>query len=65
MQESALAELLSVERAAWEEEIVSQRKFFDQYGPRLPDEIRDEHEQLAQRLSRFTSPVVGGASRVP
>jgi phosphoenolpyruvate carboxykinase (GTP) len=60
MQESTLADLLSVDRAAWEEEVASQRKFFEQFGARLPDGIRDEHEQLARRLSRFASPVVGG-----
>ena len=60
MPSSALEELLSVNRADWEDEVASQRKFFEQFGARLPEEIRYEHEQLAQRLGRLSSSVVAG-----
>jgi phosphoenolpyruvate carboxykinase (GTP) len=47
---STLEELLRIDRADWENEIASQRKFFEQFGSRLPREIQEEHEALAQRL---------------
>ncbi|MGH8067986.1 MAG: phosphoenolpyruvate carboxykinase (GTP) [Candidatus Entotheonellia bacterium] len=47
---SKLAELLQIDRADWENEIASQRKFFEQFGSRLPREIQEEHEALARRL---------------
>ena len=51
---STLEELLRIDRADWEHEIASQRKFFEQFGARLPQEIQDEHEALAWRLSRVS-----------
>jgi phosphoenolpyruvate carboxykinase (GTP) len=62
LPESTLEELLRVNRADWEDEIASQRKFFAQFGERLPQEIRHEHEQLAQRLGRVSSTVVFGGT---
>jgi phosphoenolpyruvate carboxykinase (GTP) len=52
---STLAELLSVERADWEQEVASQRQFFEKFGARLPQEMQIEHEHLAQRLSRVSA----------
>jgi phosphoenolpyruvate carboxykinase (GTP) len=49
---STLKELLSVQREEWEQEVASQRQFFEKFGTRLPEEMHTEHEQLAQRLSR-------------
>src|SRR5919108_1464664 len=51
---STLEELLHIDRADWESEIASQRKFFEQFGSRLPREIREEHEALARRLNRVS-----------
>jgi phosphoenolpyruvate carboxykinase (GTP) len=51
---SALEELLRIDRADWENEIASQRQFFEQFGARLPQEIQEEHEALARRLSRVS-----------
>ncbi len=48
---SSLEELLRIDRSDWEHEITSQRKFFGQFGARLPHEIQEEHEALARRLS--------------
>ena len=58
---STLEELLQIDRTEWEHEIASQRKFFDQFGPRLPHEIQEEHEALARRLSRV-GPSAGAKS---
>jgi phosphoenolpyruvate carboxykinase (GTP) len=52
---SALEELLRIDRADWEQEVASQRQFFEKFGARLPQEIQTEHEQLAQRLTRVSA----------
>ena len=49
-----MEELLSIDRAAWFEELEDQRKFFDRFGERLPREMREEHQKLGQRLSRVS-----------
>jgi phosphoenolpyruvate carboxykinase (GTP) len=54
---STLEELLRIDRADWQQEVASQRKFFEQFGSRLPPEIQQEHEALAQRLTQ-----VGGSA---
>jgi phosphoenolpyruvate carboxykinase (GTP) len=51
---STLEELLRIDRADWQQEVASQRKFFEQFGARLPREIQEEHEALAQRLSQVS-----------
>jgi phosphoenolpyruvate carboxykinase (GTP) len=51
-----LEELLRIDRADWEHEVASQREFFAKFGARLPQEIREEHETLARRLSRASVP---------
>ena len=50
-----LEELLRVNPADWVEEQESTAKFFDKFGKRLPAEVEQEHEALAQRLGRLTS----------
>jgi phosphoenolpyruvate carboxykinase (GTP) len=50
-----LDELLRVDPADWVEEQNSTAKFLDKFGKRLPPEINQEHEALAQRLERVTS----------
>ncbi|MFH1562058.1 MAG: phosphoenolpyruvate carboxykinase (GTP) [Nitrospirota bacterium] len=42
--------LLSVNIPEWQEELKSQGEFLDTIGSRLPIEMRQEHEALAQRL---------------
>jgi phosphoenolpyruvate carboxykinase (GTP) len=51
-----VAELLHIDRSDWENEVASQRKFFEQFGSRLPLQIQEEHEALARRLSRVSVP---------
>ena len=53
---STMEELLRIDRSDWENEVASQRKFFESFGARLPQEIQAEHEALAQRLSRVSVP---------
>ena len=52
---SAIEELLRVNPADWAPELEDTGKFFEQFGKRLPSEIREEHAQLAQRLGRHAA----------
>ena len=45
--------LLEVDRPAWLQDIADQRKFFEQFGTRVPREILTELEALEYRLTRF------------
>ena len=47
-----LDKLLAVDPADWAQEVTATGKFFEQFGDRLPDEIRMEHKALADRLQR-------------
>ena len=49
---STLEELLRIDRADWQQEVASQRQFFEQFGAHLPREIQEEHEALARRLTQ-------------
>ncbi len=57
---STFEELLRIDRADWQNEIASQRNFFEQFGTRMPPEIREEHQALARRLNSVSAAV--GAS---
>jgi phosphoenolpyruvate carboxykinase (GTP) len=48
----ALDELLRVDANSWIEEEQATGKFFEKFGERLPNEIRQEHKALAERLQR-------------
>jgi phosphoenolpyruvate carboxykinase (GTP) len=52
-----MQELLSIDRDAWSKELEDQGRFFEQFGDHLPNEMRQEHEKVAQRLSRFSVPL--------
>jgi phosphoenolpyruvate carboxykinase (GTP) len=47
-----LRELLRVDPADWTQELEGIGKFFEKFGRRLPDELRQEQKELAQRLGR-------------
>jgi phosphoenolpyruvate carboxykinase (GTP) len=49
---ATMEELLSVDASEWSREHADTGNFFQKFGSRLPDEIRDEHERLGQRLDR-------------
>jgi phosphoenolpyruvate carboxykinase (GTP) len=50
ISESALKELLRVDREGWHENIRSQADFLENFKDRLPAGIREQHKALAQRL---------------
>ena len=52
---STMEELLRVNPADWTTELVDTKKFFEQFGRRLPPELHEEHSQLAQRFERRTA----------
>lgn len=51
----ALEKLLAIDRKAWEAEVDEQRRFFAQFGPRLPEEIITEMDALSRRLAGATA----------
>ena len=51
---STMGELLSIDPDAWSNELADQGKFFEQFGERLPKEIRQEHEKLVKRFNRVS-----------
>jgi phosphoenolpyruvate carboxykinase (GTP) len=51
---STMESLLSVDGGDWSRERVETGKFFEEFGDRLPDEIRDEHKRLGERLQRVS-----------
>jgi len=53
---STMEELLRVNPADWASELEVTLKFFEQFGARLPAELREEHAQLAQRFQRTMVP---------
>jgi phosphoenolpyruvate carboxykinase (GTP) len=44
--------LLSVDRDAWVSEVEDQANYLDQYGDRLPGELRNQQRRLAERLQK-------------
>jgi phosphoenolpyruvate carboxykinase (GTP) len=51
-----LGELLSVDPSAWAEESRAVGKFFEEFGDRLPEPLRQEHRALNERLQRSAVP---------
>ncbi len=52
---ATMDELLRVDATDWIKEQVDTGKFFEEFGDRLPQEIREEHNRLGQRLQRAPS----------
>jgi phosphoenolpyruvate carboxykinase (GTP) len=52
-----LDELLRVDPSAWKEESQAVGKFFGEFGDRLPEPVRREHQALSDRLQRSAVPV--------
>jgi phosphoenolpyruvate carboxykinase (GTP) len=50
LPESSLSRLLAVDREAWTRELAEMEAFFKKFGPRLPEELWQEHDRLAHRL---------------
>jgi len=51
-----MKELLRVEPADWAKEHADVGEFFKKFGDRLPEEIREEHNRLGERLQRLAVP---------
>lgn len=47
-----VADLLTVDKALWEEEAKGIKEFFDKFGDRLPAEMTEELEKLENRLAK-------------
>jgi len=47
---ATLEGLLRVDPADWAAELENQREFFEKFGERIPDEIWEQHRELAARL---------------
>jgi phosphoenolpyruvate carboxykinase (GTP) len=48
----AMEKLLGVDSAAWADEHEGIGKFFEKFGKRLPQALREQHEKLGQRLQQ-------------
>jgi phosphoenolpyruvate carboxykinase (GTP) len=51
-----LQRLLRVDPAEWVEAVAAQEDFFNQFGDRLPMEMRQEHERLARAVGEGITP---------
>jgi phosphoenolpyruvate carboxykinase (GTP) len=49
---ATMEELLRVDPADWSKEHAETGKFFERFGDRLPEAIREEHKSLGERLQR-------------
>ena len=50
ISEDGMKELLSVEKDVWLEDVEDQKKYFAQFGDRLPKEIKEQLEALKNNL---------------
>ena len=50
IDEAPFRRLLSVDVEAWTKELVDMKAFFQKFGPRLPEELWQEHDRLSHRL---------------
>jgi GTP-dependent phosphoenolpyruvate carboxykinase len=54
--------LLQVDSAEWMEAVAGQQDFLSSYGSRMPKEMWEEHEKLADRIEEKTA---GAAAPIP
>jgi GTP-dependent phosphoenolpyruvate carboxykinase len=45
-------DVFEIDRDGWRAALATQQEFFDSFGERLPDELRDEQQALAGRLGQ-------------
>ncbi|MFZ0213212.1 MAG: phosphoenolpyruvate carboxykinase (GTP) [Candidatus Acidiferrales bacterium] len=50
--QDAMDKLLSVDPSTWADEHEAIGKFFEKFGKRLPEQLREQHEKLGQRLQQ-------------
>ena len=51
LPEASVQRLLSVDVEAWTRELADMKAFFEKFGPRLPEELWQEHDRLSHRLT--------------
>ena len=56
LTDEAMKTLLKVDPAEWAEAVHGQEDFFNSFGSHLPKEMREEHENLARRVSEAMTP---------
>ncbi|MDB4965399.1 MAG: Phosphoenolpyruvate carboxykinase [Myxococcales bacterium] len=56
LSDEAMATLLKVDPAEWAEAVHGQEDFLSSFGEHLPEEMREEHADLANRLSDAMTP---------
>ncbi len=49
---AVMKELLSVDKEVWKEDLADQKKYFEQFGDRLPQGIKDEMSILEENLNK-------------
>jgi phosphoenolpyruvate carboxykinase (GTP) len=55
LNDAQIRKLLDVDREAWAAEAEDQAKFLEQFGDRLPGEIRRQNQALLERLNKVTA----------
>lgn len=53
LSEGELSEILSIDKDYWEDDVKSQREFFDKFGDKLPQEISNQLNALEARLKEI------------
>ena len=56
MTQAQMAELLKVDPAEWVEAIAGQEELMQMFGDRMPQALRNEHEDLARRINAAITP---------
>lgn len=51
LDEEAKAKLFGFDRAGWQAEFASIGEYLDEYGPRMPQALKDEQQRIAKTLS--------------
>jgi phosphoenolpyruvate carboxykinase (GTP) len=62
VSDSVMKSLLQVDSAEWMEAVAGQQDFLSSYGSRMPKEMWEEHEKLADRIEEKTA---GAAAPIP
>ena len=52
LSDEVMAELLSVDKEAWLDDVENQKEFFAPLGDRMPAELIEEQKNLEKRLSK-------------
>lgn len=59
LRQGQLEECLQIDTEGWIETVNESQRYFEQFGDRLPKQLRDQLETLRQRLLRFQDETTG------